>query len=424
MKEVKSYIKKISEQIRIGWFLAFRQVKRANKWTTVLIVGVMVLTFLNLVVVSGILVGLIEGSVAAQKDYYTGDFIITKLDKKEYIEKSNEIIATLESMPEVKYFTARYLEGAVAEANYMTKLKETDEESTGVTLAGIDPEKEDALTNISKFIIEGEYLTPEDYDKILVGSFFLKRFTPIEAPGFTALTGVPIGSKIRITVAGITREFTVKGILKSKVDEVSAKMFIVDTQMRNMIGRTDQNVDDIAIELQPGVDPKVFKESLKRAGLDTYARLQTFEDAQPKFLKDIKATFALLGNAIGSIGLAVASITIFIVIFINAITRRKYIGIMKGIGINGKVIEVSYIFQSLFYALCGSIIGLVLVYGVLVPFFDTHPINFPFSDGILVATVSGTFMRIGLLMIATLLAGYIPARMIVRKNTLDAILCR
>lgn len=424
MKKVEHYFKRILERIRIGWFLAYRQIKRANKWTTILIVGVMVLTFLNLVVVSGILVGLIEGSVQAQKNYYTGDFIISKLDKKEYIEKSNEIIDTLKSMPEVDHFAARYLEGATAEANYMTKLKATDEESTGVTLAGIDPVAENDLTNISKFIIEGEYLTPEDYDKILVGSFFLKRYTPIEAPGFTALTGVPIGSKIRITVAGITREFTVKGILKSKVDEVSAKMFIVDKQMRSIIGRTDQNVDDIAIKLKPGINPNVFKESLKRTGFDKYAKLQTFEDAQPKFLKDIKATFALLGNAIGSIGLAVASITIFIVIFINAITRRKYIGIMKGIGINGKVIEASYIFQSIFYALCGSGIGLVVVYGMLVPFFDAHPLNFPFSDGILVATFSGTMFRVGLLMIATLLAGYIPARMIVRKNTLDAILGR
>ncbi len=141
-------------------------------------------------------------------------------------------------------------------------------------------------------------------------------------------------------------------------------------------------------------------------------------------MKDIQATFALLGNAIGSIGLAVASITIFIVIFINAITRRKFIGIMKGIGIDGKVIEISYVFQSIFYALCGSIIGVVIVYTILVPLFDAYPINFPFSDGILVAPFGGTMLRVMLLMITTLIAGYIPARMIVRKNTLDAILGR
>ena len=132
----------------------------------------------------------------------------------------------------------------------------------------------------------------------------------------------------------------------------------------------------------------------------------------------------MLGAGFSSIGLVVASITIFIVIFINALTRRKYIGIMKGIGITGKAIEISYIFQSIFYAFCGSAIGLILVYAFLVPFFQAHPIDFPFSDGILVAPLDETILRIGLLVFSTIIAGYIPARMIVRKNTLDSILGR
>jgi putative ABC transport system permease protein len=412
------------QRIKIAWFLAIRQVRRANKWTTILIISVMVLTFLNLVVVSGILVGLIEGSVEAQRKYYTSDFIITKLDKKDYIEKSNEIIDILEGMDEVENFSARYVESGTAEVNYKQKARQTDEEKTGVTFSGIDPEDEDRLTDISKFIVEGSYLEPDDYDKVLVGSFFIKKYTDIEAPGFTALTNVYPGSKMRISVNGITREVTVKGILKSKVDDVSAKIFMVDKQFRSMIGRDDQNVDDIAVNLKDGVPPQMLRDVLKKLGYGSYAKLQTFEEAQPKFLKDIKATFALLGNAIGSIGLAVASITIFIVIFINAITRRKFIGIMKGIGIDGKVIEISYVFQSIFYALCGSIIGVVIVYTILVPLFDAYPINFPFSDGILVAPFSGTMFRVLLLMFTTLIAGCIPARMIVRKNTLDAILGR
>ncbi len=132
----------------------------------------------------------------------------------------------------------------------------------------------------------------------------------------------------------------------------------------------------------------------------------------------------MLGNMLSSIGLVVASITIFIVIFINAVTRRKFIGILKGIGINGEVIEISYMFQSTFYALCGSAIGLFVVYALLVPAFKASPIDFPFSDGILVAPLPATFLRVGLLILSTVIAGYIPARMIVRKNTLDSILGR
>ncbi len=131
-----------------------------------------------------------------------------------------------------------------------------------------------------------------------------------------------------------------------------------------------------------------------------------------------------MGNLIGSVGLAVASITIFIVIFVNAITRRRYIGILKGIGISSRAIEISYIIQSLFYALLGMIIGSFLVFAVLQPFIAAHPINFPFSDGILVATAGGTFLRAVILGIATIIAGYIPARIVVKQNTLSAILGR
>jgi putative ABC transport system permease protein len=132
----------------------------------------------------------------------------------------------------------------------------------------------------------------------------------------------------------------------------------------------------------------------------------------------------MLGTAFSSIGLVVASITIFIVVFINAITRRKFIGILKGIGIDGHAIEISYIFQSIFYALCGSGIGLLIVYGFLVPFITAHPIDFPFSDGILVAPMGQTLFRVLLLVVSTLIAGFIPAWMIIRKNTLDSILGR
>ena len=148
------------------------------------------------------------------------------------------------------------------------------------------------------------------------------------------------------------------------------------------------------------------------------------DEAIPKFLKDIKGTFSILGNAISGIGLVVACITIFIVIFVNAITRRRFIGILKGIGISERAIKFSYVLQSLFYALSGVVIGSCIVFFFLKPLIAAHPINFPFSDGILVATVGGTMTKALILFIATVIAGYIPARMVVRQNTLNAILGR
>jgi ABC-type lipoprotein release transport system permease subunit len=410
---------------RIGLYLAVRQIRRSSKWTTGLIIAVMILTSLNLIVVSGILVGLIQGAIDAVRTHYTSDVIISTLNNKSYIENSPEIMNILRGLPQIEVMSPRYLKGGMLEANYKTRIKDTDKPNTAsASMVGIDPVAENLTTQLSSFIVEGSYLEPDDYDQILVGSYMIKKYQPFESPGFSALDDVEPGTKIRITVGEVEREVTVKGIIKSKVDEVSFRGFMVDSQFRSMIGRGDYNVSEIAIKLKPGADPAIVRDTLLRNGVGTVAKVQTYADAQPKFIKDLVATFALLGNMISSIGLVVASITIFIVIFINAITRRKFIGILKGIGVNGKAIEISYVFQSIFYALIGSAIGIVLVYTVIQPFFTAHPINFPFSDGILVAPFTGTMARTGLLIFTTIVAGYIPARMIVRKNTLDSILGR
>ncbi len=416
---------KISTSFKVGFFLAYRDIKRANIWTTLLTIAVMVLTFLNLVVVSGILVGLIEGAVYAVRERYLSDVFISNLKNRSYIEQTTNLVAFAERLPEVEHVSTRFVEGGQIQANYK-KLKKPKEleELVSTSFIGIDPVKENNVTNLSKFVIEGDYLEEGDYDKVMLGAMLLKKYLDIESAGFTVLEDVTIGSKIKININGATREVIVKGILKTKVDEIDRRVFFTDNQFRNLINRFDYNADEIVLKLKKGGDAVYVRDVIKGAGFDQYAKVQTAEDGEPKFIKDMKKTFAILGNLISSIGLAVASITVFIVIFINAITRRKFIGILKGIGISNLSIEFSYVVQSIFYALCGMAIGTVIVFGFLKPYLDAHPINFPFSDGILVASALGTSIRAVILFVATVIAGYIPARIVVKQNTLDAILGR
>lgn len=425
MQKQKKRIQNFLTSLQVGWFLAIRQIRRSSKATTILIIFVMILTFLNLVVVRGVLVGLIQGSTDVYKSGYAGDVLITTLPKKDYIENSPGMIATIQNMPWVEKLSARYVDGATLEANYKTRLR-LDEKSDSIaaTVVGIDPIAENNLTNLKSKIVEGSYLSSDDSEGIMIGANFLKKYLQIEAPGLTLLEHVEIGDKVRMTIQGNVKEFIVRGILKGKVDQVDFRVFMNATTLRNLIGRTDYNIDEVSILLKPGTDPYIVKNALIKSGFGAYARIQTWDESLPKFLLDIRDTFGLLGNVIGSIGLIAASITIFIVIFVNAITRRKFIGILKGIGIESTAIEFSYVLQSFFYALMGIGIGLLILYGFLVPYVTAHPIKFPFSDGILVAEIPNTINRALILAVATLIAGYIPARIVVKQNTLDAILGR
>lgn len=411
--------------LRIGLLLGFRQIQRASYWTTGLIIFVMTLTFLNLIAVSGILIGLIEGSERAVQRFSLGDVIVTPLDEEDHILETQSVVRTIQTLPDVDTYSVRYRGSATLEANYQERRDlSADRDVVNAVVTGIDPVQEQAMTDLASTVIEGEFLNPDEEGYILIGAYFVKRYASEFGDVFDSLDNIYPGDTVRLTFGDTSKEFTVKGIIQSKVDEVNLNTYIPEREFRRIFNRIDRNADQIVMRLEPGTHPDNAKAALTALGINEVAKIQTFEESLPKFLIDIKNTFNVLGAFIGSIGIVVASITIFIIIFINAVSRRQQIGILKGIGIHREVIEIAYIAQAAFYAIAGSLLGALLTYGYLVPYFDRNPIQFPFSDGILVADPETTFWRFMTLFIVTLIAGLVPAWMIVRQNTLNSILGR
>lgn len=411
--------------LRIGLLLGWRQIQRANKWTTLLIIFVMMLTFLNLITVSGVLVGLIAGAENAVRAEYLGDLVITEKDGEDQILDTETILREIPSFPEISAYSVRYSGGGVLEANHKERRDLKGERDTAtVSITGIDPALEDSMSGLSDNIMEGEYLDPNEEGYILVGYYYLAEAAIKFGDIFDSVENVKPGDTVRLTVGNVSKEFIVKGIVQSKVDQVSLNTYIPEREFRRLFGRIDRNADQIVIRMKDNQSEDKLKEAFIASGFDKLAKVKTYDEAKPKFITDIKDTFNTLGTFIGSIGLVVASITIFIIIFINALSRRQQIGILKGIGIERRAIEIAYVFQSAIYALLGSGFGALLTYGFLIPYFDVNPIKFPFSDGIMVAPVEETFLRFVTLLIITLLAGLLPAWLIVKQNTLNSILGR
>ncbi len=385
----------------------------------------MTLTFLNLIAVSGILVGLIEGAEVAVRQSSLGDIAVSPLDSEDRILDTIAFTKRLDTYPEVATYSVRYTGGAVIEANYKERRDLKGERDTATVIVnGIDPVREDTMTNLSQYVIEGEYLKPGEEGYILLGVYYLERYAENFGDIFDTIGDVKPGDTVRVTVGEVSKEMVVKGIIESKIDEINLAMFMNELEFRRLFGRQDRNADQIVIRTVTPEDNLTVATAMRQSGLDSFAKVQTFEEGLPKFLIDIKNTFNVLGTFIGSIGIVVASITIFIIIFINAVSRRRHIGILKGIGIDRRAIEMAYVMQAAFYALCGSAIGTLITYGMLVPYFDANPIQFPFSDGILSADPYDTLIKFIILFITTLIAGFVPAWIIARQNTLNSILGR
>jgi ABC-type lipoprotein release transport system permease subunit len=411
--------------LRIGFLLGYRQIQRANIWTTILIVFVMTLTFLNLIAVSGILVGLIAGAEVSVREKSIGDIVVSAKDGEERILETETFIRELNAFPEVVAYSVRYTGAGVLEANYKERRDlQGERDNVNVRITGINPDNEERMTSLSEELVAGEYLNPEEEGYILLGALYTEEYASNYGQLFETVSNVGPGDTVRLSTGNISKEFIVKGIVQSKADEVSLNSYIPDREFRRLFNRFDRNADQIVIRVQTPSENGDVREAMVTSGLGELAKIQTYEEGIPKFLTDIKNTFNILGTFIGSIGLIVASITIFIIIFINALSRRQQIGILKGIGIDRTAIEIAYVLQAAFYALTGSALGALLTYGFLVGYFETNPIDFPFSDGILVAEPLGTFYRFVTLFIITLVAGFVPAWIIVKQNTLNSILGR
>lgn len=441
-------MKQFLNTLSLGFFLAIRQVTRTSKWTTGLIVFIMMLTFLNLVATSGFLVGIIEGTSRGFKEQWTGDLMITNRNEKQYIEHTSDIESVLSSFPQIKSYTKRITAGAKIEANWGEKRKEEDANVVSNQIAGIDPLVEDATTHLSKEVVEGEWLQPGDARGIVIGSGYLKEYSRV-ADLVALLHDVHPGTVVRVTVSGkksavsglgpedgvtakqdtttptsVTQDFIVRGIINSKVQFVASRAYILDSELKKMLGKSDGDVSEISIVMNPNVDPYTVKTPLIDNGFGSYAKINTAEEGSPEFLVNIKLFFSIIGTILGSVSVVVALITIFIIIYVNALTRRRQIGIMKGIGVTEFAVEFSYICQAMFYVLTGSVLALVIIFGILKPIIDIHPIDTPFATIVLVAEPLDVAYKFLLVMAVSLFAGYLPARLIVKKNTLNAILGR
>lgn len=445
----KQYNLKSGNVWRVAYKLAFRQVQHSSIWMNILIISIMLLTFLNLVVITGILAGLTEGLFHDYKEQYTRDVIISTLSGKNAIENTYAIRETLESHPSVKQVTVRYIQSATIEANYQTRWDfQSAENSVSTKLIGINPELEHVSTKLADRLVEGEYLNENESGYVLLGSLMLDQYATF-SDTFDPLVNVHPGTRVKLSFVrssteennvgsghgsevensavnrgGVSAEFIVKGIVQSKVGEVAQRTYITQQDWDRLVNRELDLANEFAITLNEGVDDVVFIAELKKNDFDRYAKIETSAEAIPSALNDLQKTFRLLGDLMGGISVVVSAITVFVVIYVNALTRRKQIGILKGIGIKGVAIERAYVMQALFYALIGIALGYFVIFVFLIPFFDNNPIDFPVSDGILAVTFLDITVRAVVLFMVTALAGFLPSWLIVRQNTLDSILGR
>jgi putative ABC transport system permease protein len=403
--------------LQTSFFIARKSITRGSKSTLVLLISVLALSFMEMMFISGVISGMHYSAIESAKKYLSSDLIIGPQEEpqsKEYIADQAKVRAQVETIPGVVATARHYLAaGSLA----FDKERNGKFKTVSGAVVGIDPENEKrVLVVASQLIVAGKSLDSADTDQILIGSAAAGGYA---AKAADDLGGVKVGDKVQLTYSnGTMRKYTVKGIYDDTMR--SSQIFITAKEAESVLSVYD-NASQIVVKTDPKVNSSAGYIS-KIKSIFPHLKVQSY-DAYLGSLTSMLEAMNFISLILSVISVLVAAITIFVLIYVNAINKRQQIGILKAIGIKQKIIIDAYIIQAIFYTICGVAIGSWLVFGLLQPMLIIHPVPLVVNMVNLVLVYSSTkiIVSISAFFIAGYLAGRIPAWMVARQDILKAI---
>lgn len=401
--------------IKIAFFLALKSLRGGNKGTLAMTISIMSLAFINLVFISSIFLGIVQAMNFQSIDNIFGNIVIEPVENKTYVEQVSHIENLIKEVPGVTGFSAHYISNAII--SYDANKDGKNVETGSWVVKSINIEDEVQTTNIHKSMVAGEYLNRLDKDKIILGKDISGGYgTAFE---HTSLGEVKVGDEVKVKFNnGLVREYKVKGIFSTKSNQVDQIAFVTEKEMESVLGVSDR-ASEIIVKIAGLGRENEYINEFRRIGINQ-EEIKTWEELMG-FTDSVSKSFSMISIILGIIGTIVAGVTIFIVIFVSVVNKRRQIGILKAIGIKEWIVVFSFVIQALFYAIAGIGFGFVVVQYIIAPIFITHPLDFPV--GWVSLNITGLNLMISMLslVIASLIGGFIPAWKGVKESILDSL---
>lgn len=386
----------------LGWRLMRQYIVRGRKWTLALTTLLVAVAFINLAFASSLLTGITHAIEHQVKSLMVGEIYLDAKEPGKFIANADEKIAAIKRIDGVRM--------ADKVLSFDTLLVSGDAYTRAVVNV-VDPKTFGETLDIKKHIDSGAFLKNDD--EIVLGSRLLVR---------TALDGAKVGDTISMKINGKDVKVKVGGISNTKYIYADDAAYISRALWQKISGEANSTAATmIIVRAANGKDNEVKKalENLKY----TDVRIHDWRDAA-SYMDTISGSFISLDAIMLLVGVIIAAVTIFIVIYVDIINKRRQIGIQRAIGVKPRVIVFSYVLLSLFYAVCGVAAGLAIFFGGLVPFFLAHPFRLPIADVTLYVSPPQLVFRAEIVLVVAIISGAIPAIMASRMKMLDAILGR
>ncbi len=402
--------------IQTACFIAYKSIVRGRKGTLALMLIILSLSFFNMMFIPGVFSGLLDTITGLLTNTSTSDIVVTPQQSpvpKEFIENEAQLQAQIRTIPGVLGTTRIYLTaGSIA----YDKNKDGVYKTVSAQIIGIDPTQVDDALSLKQYLVAGQFLDDSDTDQVLLPAALAGGYG---LPVPSDLGGAKVGDKVNMVYGnGVERQYTVKGIISITFGTALSNTYVTSHEAESVLSASDQ-----ASEILVKVDSSTHPLSYYKARIQSLApnlKVQMYTELLA-VIQSVLDAFTLIAAIVSAISVLVATVTLFVMIYINAVAKRRQIGILKAIGIKENIIVYSYVLQALFYVLCGVALGLMIVFLIVEPLLHAYPIELPFGPLLLTFSFNLAAESVAAFFIAGFFAGIIPARIVAREDILKAI---
>lgn len=334
---------------------------------------------------------------------------------KYFIEDSDKLMSSLAGNDQIEKATLRSL------ANGMIA---TAKGARGVGIRGVNPEEEAAVTKLNEKVFDGNYLTDEGRNPILIGKTLAEKLkTKLRKKvvlTFTDASGEQVQASFR--VAGI---FTMGN---SQVDQ--AFVYVRQSDLNRLLG-VEKGGHEIAMLINDLDELDAFSADLKSKNDTTTLAIENYKELSPS----LSLYSEQMSTSTGIMTFIIMFALIFGIIntmLMAVLERTKELGMLMAIGMNKRRVFSTIVLETIMLSLIGAPLGLLLGWltititgntGINLSMYSEGMDMFQMSSGIVYPTLeSGVYIFVAIAVFFTaLIASIFPARRAIKLKPVEAL---
>ncbi len=326
----------------LAWRNIWRNSRRTLVIITAVVIGVWSMVFLG-AFSRGMLINMLENG----KSVLIGDI---QIHHKSYREDPS-IDKSMEQVEVIRHLLQNNLPKNTAwcERLKVSAYVSNARHSSGVTLIGIDPEKEKEISFVKESIVTGKYLESNDKRGVLVGKALLEKFDTKIGKKLILMTRSK-GGKV------VSKAFRIKGVFKAQMESTEKSYLFITMQGARNLLNIDRGISEVSIKISDDENVDVVARMLKKKFDTESYSVETWKDLLPMLEAYVRMFdgFMYIWYVVVFIAMGFGIVnTSLMAIF----ERVREFGLLRALGMKPWRVIASVLTESIFTLIVGIVVG-------------------------------------------------------------------